>query len=137
MRRPAPCFIDSGGWIALAIATDPYHARARETWQRLLLDRCRLYSSVPIVIETFTFLERNTDRGTALLWKDSLQTLRQLRLLECPVTVLTKAWQWFMRKDLHKLSAVDATSFTLMSHHRIPRAFTFDTHFATAGFDLV
>ncbi len=137
MRRPRPCFIDSGGWIAMAIVGDPYHARARETWHRLTIDRCKLYSSVPVAIETFTFLERNTDRNTALLWKDSLQAIRSLRLLECRVSDLSKAWQWFTRKDLHKLSAVDATSFTLMQQHRIPRAFTYDTHFATAGFDLV
>ena len=35
------------------------------------------------------------------------------------------------------LSAVDATSFVLMSHEKIRTAFTFDHHFATAGFHLI
>lgn len=137
MRRPRPCFIDSGAWIALAVVGDPYHVRASDTWARLTLERCRLCSSIPVVIETFTFLERNTDRSTALLWKDSLADICHLRLLECTTTDLAKAWAWFMRKDLHKLSAVDATSFTLMQRHRMTRAFTFDTHFATAGFSVL
>ena len=39
--------------------------------------------------------------------------------------------------DLHKLSAVDATSFTIMKRARIRLAFAFDHHFAVAGFRLV
>lgn len=50
---------------------------------------------------------------------------------------LEEAWPYFQRRDLHKLSAVDATSFVLMSHEKIRTAFTFDHHFATAGFRLV
>ena len=37
----------------------------------------------------------------------------------------------------HRLSLVDATSFTLMARHRLRAAFTFDTHFAEAGFRCV
>jgi predicted nucleic acid-binding protein len=41
------------------------------------------------------------------------------------------------RLDLHKLSAVDATSFAIMKRARIRLAFTFDHHFAVVGFRLV
>ncbi len=47
------------------------------------------------------------------------------------------SWEYFRRADLHKLSAVDATSFTIMKRARIRRAFTFDHHFAMVGFRLV
>jgi predicted nucleic acid-binding protein len=50
---------------------------------------------------------------------------------------LEEAWPYFQRRDLHKLSAVDATSFVLMSHEKIRTAFAFDHHFAMAGFRLV
>jgi predicted nucleic acid-binding protein len=49
---------------------------------------------------------------------------------------LEEAWPFFQRRDLHKLSAVDATSFVLMAHEKIRTAFTFDHHFAVAGFRL-
>ena len=39
--------------------------------------------------------------------------------------------------DLHKLSVVDATSFVIMKRAGIGLAFTFDHHFAVAGFRLV
>ena len=37
----------------------------------------------------------------------------------------------------HKLSGVDATSFTIMKRARIRLAFTFDHHFSVVGFRLV
>ncbi len=96
----------------------------------------RLYTSVPVVIETFTFLERNTEREVALAWKESLKALPRFRVLECTLTDLGKAWSFFERRDLHKLSAVDATSFVLMLREKIRWAFAFDHHFAVAGFRI-
>jgi len=49
---------------------------------------------------------------------------------------LAEIWPYFRRRDLHQLSAVDATSFVLMSHARIRTAFAFDHHFSSAGFRL-
>jgi predicted nucleic acid-binding protein len=50
---------------------------------------------------------------------------------------LEEAWRYFQRRDLHQLSAVDATSFVLMSHAKIRTAFAFDHHFTSAGSHLV
>src|SRR4051812_38419387 len=44
---------------------------------------------------------------------------------------LESAWGYFRRSDLHKLSAVDATSFAIMRQARIRIAYTFD-HFAVS-----
>jgi hypothetical protein len=39
----------------------------------MLHDACaKLHTSVPVVIETFTFLERNADRDVALAWMDGV-----------------------------------------------------------------
>ena len=121
----------------MAVTTDPYHERAAERWVQLNRDGSKGFTSIPVVLETFTFLDRNTDRRTALLWKAEVAKLRQFAILECSLRDLERSWRWFNRKDLHKLSAVDATSFTLMEHYRITHAFTFDTHFAVAGFRVL
>ncbi|MBI4584672.1 MAG: PIN domain-containing protein [Planctomycetes bacterium] len=137
MRGPLPAFIDSGAWIALAVEPDPNHEQAKERWLVLNESGARYFTSIPIILETFTFLERNTDRLTALIWKNELDKLPRLVVWECPLIVLKESWKWFDRKDLHKLSAVDATSFTLMIRNKVKRAFTFDAHFSTAGFQIV
>ena len=72
MRQAEAVFVDSGAWIALALSRDPLHARAREQWDLLHGAGAKLHSSVPVVIETFTFLHRNANRDVALTWKESL-----------------------------------------------------------------
>ena len=136
-RRNDAVFVDTGAWIALALSADPLFPRADEAWAELGRTGARLTTSVPVVIETFTFLERNAARDVALAWKDALARVPFLEVLECTTRDLARAWTYFARRDLHKLSAVDATSFVLMTRNKIRRAFAFDHHFAKVGFQLV
>lgn len=137
MRQGEAAFVDSGGWIALALTRDPLHAQAREQWEVLRGAGARLHTSVPVVIETFTFLERNANRDVALAWKDSIYERGTVKVLSCELRDLEQCWEYFRRADLHQLSAVDATSFVIMKRARIRLAFTFDHHFAVVGFRLV
>jgi len=134
MRRSEAAFVDSGAWIALALVRDPLHAQAVEQWQDLQRAGAKLHTSVPVVIETFTFLERNAHRDVALAWKDSMHVPRPVKILPCELRDLDASWDYFRRSDLRKLSAVDATSFVIMNRARIRIAFAFDHHFVAAGF---
>jgi hypothetical protein len=137
MRHGEAAFVDSGAWIALALSRDPLHAEARAQWDSLRRAGAKLHSSVPVVIETFTFLERNANRDVALAWKDSIYRPGTVKILPCELRDLERAWDWFRRTDLHKLSAVDAASFAIMKRARIRLAFAFDHHFSVVGFRLV
>ena len=137
MRQGEAAFVDSGAWIALALTRDPLHAQAREQWAILRGAGAKLHTSVPVVIETFTFLERNANRDVALTWKGSIYKPGTVKILACELRDLEQSWEYFRRTDLHKLSAVDATSFAIMKRARIRIAFTFDHHFSVVGFRLV
>lgn len=137
MRQGEGAFVDSGAWIALALSRDPLHAQAREQWSALREAGAKVHTSVPVVIETFTFLERNANRDVALAWKESIYKPGTVTILACELRDLQQSWEYFRRKDLHKLSAVDATSFAIMRRARIRLAFAFDHHFAVVGFRLV
>jgi predicted nucleic acid-binding protein len=137
IRQGEPVFVDSGAWIALALSRDPLHAQAREQWDLLRAAGASLHTSVPVVIETFTFLDRNANRDVALAWKDSAARPGTLNILPCDLRDLQRSWEYFRRGDLHKLSAVDATSFAIMKRARIRLAYTFDHHFAVVGFRMV
>src|SRR6185295_14459639 len=80
IREREPVFVDTGAWLALALTRDPYHSRARDLWDELEGWGARLETSVAIVLETFTFLDRNTSREVALAWKDSLGEVPRLRI---------------------------------------------------------
>ena len=95
------------------------------------------HTSVAVLLETFTFLDRTTTRDVAVVWKNSLRTVSRLKVLPCTARDVENGWRYFERPDLHKLSAVDAVSFVLMTDRRIRVAFAFDSYFATAGFRMV
>lgn len=130
-------FVDSGAWIALALSRDPLHAQAREQWELLQGAGAKLHTSIPVVIETFTFLDRNAVRDVALAWKESVYKTAAIKILPCELRDLEQSWSYFRRADLHKLSSVDATSFAIMKRARIRVAYAFDRHFSVAGFRLV
>ena len=137
IRQSEAVFVDSGAWIALALSRDLLHERAREQWDLLHAAGARLHTSVPVVIETFTFLDRNANRDVALVWKEWVTRPGVLAILPCELRDLQRSWEYFRRSDLHKLSAVDATSFAIMKRARIRLAYTFDHHFAVVGFRMV
>lgn len=137
MRQGEAVFVDSGAWIALALTRDPLHSRAREQWDMLRGAGAKLHTSIPVVIETFTFLDRNASRDVALSWKQAIDKFGNIRILPCELRDLEQSWDYFRRADLHKLSAVDATSFAIMKRARIRLAYAFDHHFAAVGFRMV
>ena len=137
MRQGEAVFVDSGAWIALALTRDPLHSRARELWDMLRGAGTKLHTSIPVVIETFTFLDRNASRDVALSWKEAIADRLGVRILACELRDLEESWGYFRRADLHKLSAVDATSFAIMKRARIRLAYAFDHHFAVVGYRMV
>ncbi|TXL78828.1 PIN domain-containing protein [Vineibacter terrae] len=137
MRQGEAVFVDSGAWIALALSRDSLHVRAREQWDLLQGTGAKLHTSIPVVIETFTFIERNANRDVALAWKEAIYKPGTVKIIPCDLRDLEQSWDYFRRADLHKLSAVDATSFAIMKRARIRLAYAFDHHFAIAGFKLV
>jgi uncharacterized protein len=137
MRQGESVFVDSGAWIALALSRDPLHGQAREHWDVLQAVGAKLHTSVPVVIETFTFLDRRVNRDVALTWKESISKAGVAKILPCELRDLEQSWEYFRRTDLYKLSAVDATSFVIMKRARIRVAYTFDHHFAVVGFRIV
>lgn len=137
MKPGEPVFVDSGAWIALALTRDPMHARAKDAWSTMSRVGVRCRTSVAVVVETFTFLDRHATPAVAHTWRQSLERVPHFRVLGTTAADLQRAWPYFDRNEFHKLSAVDALSFALMKTHGIRRAFAFDVHFSVAGFDLV
>jgi predicted nucleic acid-binding protein len=135
IRAGERVFVDTGAWIALALVRDAMHERARHTWTNLVEAGARPVVSVPVVLETFTYLQRKVSQDVAARWWEGLARVKFLERIECSNAELNAAMK-LSRPELHKLSLVDATSFVLMRKHKLRVAFSFDTHFAAAGFRL-
>ena len=130
-------FIDTGAFIAAAVVADNHHEEAAAIWDELLAKGARPVTSVPVVAETFTYLQRRIGPSVALAWRSAASSIPRLSILDCSAADLAASWDWFDRRELHKLGLVDATSFVLMKKHKLRRAFTFDAHFSAAGFKIL
>jgi hypothetical protein len=51
----------------------------------------KLHTSIPVVIETFTFLDRNANRDVALAWRESIHRRGVVRMLPCELVDLERS----------------------------------------------
>jgi len=130
-------FVDTGAFIARYIRRDGQHRRARRAWAEVDRSRSRCFTSSFVLDETFTLLGRRStyafaaDRARALLSSTALTILRPDADDEVAAVEL------FDKFADQQVSFTDCVSFVLMRRHRLERAFTFDRHFADAGFEVM
>ena len=93
MRARSTAFVDTSAWGVLALRRDPLHARAVTAWEQMAESRPRIVTSVPVISEIVTFLERHTSRDVALKWKDSLDSITKFSVLVYTEGNLRDAWQ--------------------------------------------
>lgn len=129
-------FLDSGAFIARAIANDRYHGEAAETFakisQRELPYRFQ-YTSNYVVDEVATFILYEAGPRLAT---DTLRRIRSspsLRLLHVTEEVESLADRVFERFASSRISYTDCTTKVLMERESIETAFTFDRDLEVLG----
>jgi predicted nucleic acid-binding protein len=127
-------FVDTSAWFAIQVTDDACHEAARLVLPAVV-NACRsLVTSNLIVGETYTLLRLSRGYRAAKRFLDRLTQSGKLERLFISEHLERQAYETLHRYADHPFSFVDATSFALMRQQRIQHAFTFDPHFATAGF---
>lgn len=129
-------FVDTGAFLARFVQRDQHHERASRAWQQLENDAPRLFTSNFVFDELFTLLGRKTSYAFAAERARHLLASRKLEVLRPTEETEMVALDVFEKFADQKVSFTDCTSFVLMREHRIDRVFSFDRHFALAGFAL-
>jgi predicted nucleic acid-binding protein len=129
-------FIDSGAFVGTDLPRDQYHQRSREAWEQLSNSSLRLYSSDAVFQETMALLHHRAGTELAIRWADAHIDSKLISWLPINSQVQKSALPWMKKFADQALSFVDATSFVLMRRENIRHVFTFDHHFAAAGFRL-
>lgn len=125
-------FVDTSAFLALLDADDEFHAKAVETWDRLIDGGVSLLTTNHVVVETNALVQRRL----------GMEALRAL-MVEV-VRGLTVAW---VDRETHeaaaaaqlvahrkRLSLVDCVSFQVMRDLGLTHAFAHDVHFGHQGF---
>jgi hypothetical protein len=127
-------FVDTGAFLARYLSKDQFHARSRRAWKSLEKARSSLFTSSFVLDETFTLLARRTSYEFAAERAEAIYASRVLSILRSDATDEAAALVYFRKLADLEVSFTDCVSFALMKSHRLTRAFTFDRHFAAAGF---
>jgi uncharacterized protein len=128
-------FVDASAFIAITISEDQQHELAARYWQDLLNGADRLITSNYVAVETLAILQRRSGIGTAQ--KFLAEILPAVDLVWVDASIHEAGVMGLAMSSRSGPNIVDCTSFALMQHFGISRAFTFDRHFAEQGFEVL
>jgi len=130
-------FIDSSAWYALRDKDDANHASAQEMLPLLLSERPGLITSNHIIGESYTLIRSSLGHASAFSFLRHIQESPRLERLFTPEEFEKDAYIFLHKYQDQTFSFVDATSFVWMKKLGLTEVFTFDNHFAVAGFLLL
>ncbi len=130
-------FIDTGAFVARHIERDQHHQAAVAFWARMAREKTRCATSSFVLDESFTLLGRFAGNVFAAQRARNIYTSSVIRILRPDAEMEARALEYFTKYADQKISFTDAISFALMRKEHMRKAFTFDRHFADAGFDVL
>ena len=134
-----PVFVDTGGWIAMAVIRDQYHKQAASFYQELSKRKIPLLSSNYVLTETYTRIRYDDGHGKAVRFHSLIQQAvgaGRLHIEWVTPRIHQEAWTIFQDHEDQIFSLVDCTSFVIATRSGVKEAFAFDEHFNTMGLIL-
>ncbi|MDI3547221.1 MAG: uncharacterized protein PWR10_873 [Halanaerobiales bacterium] len=132
-------FIDTSGWLAVAIKNDKNHRKAVNYYKRILNEGNLLITSDYIIDETITRLRYDLSYGKAIQFKkliDQAEDEDLLRIEWIDRKIFDKAISIFRKYNDQLFSFTDCTSFALCEENNIKNVFAYDDDFITMGYIL-
>jgi len=134
---PREVFVDASAWIAIADSNEARHEDAVKLYSELLRDGSLLVTTTLVIAEAHILLRRRIGYRAAMGFLENVNESPRIEIVH-PNPRLEAAGKQILRQyDDQDFSLADAFSFALMRERGITEAFTFDQHFATAGFVLL
>jgi predicted nucleic acid-binding protein len=126
-------FLDTGYYVAFLSPRDQWFAKADEVGR----SDFRGITSSLVVNETASLLQARGLLSTALAWLSGIREDPNTQIIHVDAVWQSEAWDLFHRWAGSAANPIDCASFAIMRRLNIKRAFTFDQHFRTAGFEIL
>jgi hypothetical protein len=130
-------FVDTSAWVAISDKDESHHTEARAFFRKLLAGPTLLVTSLPILAETQILIRRRLGAQAAGIFLKNVNESARIQILYPEPPHEAEARKFLTRYHDQDFSLADALSFVLMRDNEIKEAFTYDRHFATAGFDKI
>jgi hypothetical protein len=95
------------------------------------------FTSSLIVNETISLLQARGYFSAALTFLERVRRNEEVQIVHPDPVLQAEAWDLFGRWGSAGANAVDCVSFAMMARLGIRKAFAFDAHFRTAGFETL
>lgn len=136
MKKTKHLFIDTGAFYAKYVRSDQYHEKSLEGWERIIKEKIHPITTNFVLSEVITLFSYRFGHQSALQAAHEIYSSNFIEIQPMDRTLERNALMWFERYQDQKFSMVDACSFAFMEKHKIKETFSFDKHFAIAGFIL-
>ncbi len=128
-------YVDTSALIAVLNANDEFHSIAAAIWVGLLDQDACLVTSSFVLVETYALVKNRLGMNAVRTLANSILPLIEINWIDNHLyqqTIMT-----YLTANRRQLSIVDCSSFVVMHHFNIEKAFTFDDHFREQGFEIL
>lgn len=130
-------FVDSSAWLAASDVRDGNHKRALAFNARLFEGTAgRLLTSDYVLDETLTLLRKRAGADLTRRFAAGLEASSSVQLIWVTPAHYRTALELFLGQGHTAWSFTDCTSFAVMRELGVRQAFTFDSDFFQAGFEV-
>jgi len=130
-------FVDTGAWYALADRSDQHHNEAVEIYPKLLSSYHPLKTTNLIIAEIYILIRRGIGYQAAISFLENIASSPRVFKIYSDSILEETAESILRQYQDQDFSYTDVVSFAVMKQYGITEAFSFDKHFATAGFTLI
>ncbi|MEW6226755.1 MAG: PIN domain-containing protein [Bacillota bacterium] len=127
-------FADASGLVALADGDDHQHVAAAIYARSAPLVPGWFVTTNYVLDKTFTVLRSRIGLSHTVAFGEALMKSNLCSIVQVDAQVQELAWEWFKKYADKGFNFTDCTSFVVMTALSLQEAFTFDRHFAQAGF---
>lgn len=127
-------FVDTGYWLALELANDQNHAAALGHWQRIVKALPPLVTTSYVFDEVVTFFNNRGHHAKAVQVGNRLLHSPSIQMIQVDEALFFEGWTLLQQRPDKSYSLTDCLSFIVMKRLGLQVAYTFDQHFAQAGF---
>jgi predicted nucleic acid-binding protein len=126
-------FVDTSFYIARIMPGDRWHEKAL----RAVRPGIAFFTSTLVVNETISLLQARGFFSAAIGFLREARLSPDISIVYPDAAMQSEGWDLFARWGPAGANAIDCVSFAVMRKMSIRKAFTFDEHFRTAGFDIL
>ena len=134
---PENVFVDTGAWVALADKDDANHKKAVAIYPSLLRNQKGFITSNLVIAETYIVLLNELGHRAAIHFLEKIKASPRILRIYSNDDIERGAEEILRKYGDQDFSYADAVGFVIMRRQKIQKAFCFDKHFTTAGFERV